>query len=228
MASYSQFCPVAKAAEVLCERWTLLIVRELFTGSTRFRDLQRGLPGCPPATLAKRLKELVAAGVVDRHDTEDGISYVLTAAGAELYPIVESFGVWGQRWVRSTYEASELDIESLLWSVRPFLDPKGLGVDEAVVQLQVTVPPGARRHFWVVVEDEEVDLCLVDPLRQVDVVIDADVRSLAQIWMGDLDFAEAVEAGTLVLHGPADLTRRIPAWFGQHPILAPIKPATAS
>jgi DNA-binding HxlR family transcriptional regulator len=94
-SGYGQFCPVAKAAEVLCERWTILVVREVLSGSTRFRDIQRGVPGCPPATLSKRLKELGRAGVLQRIETSAGVAYEVTAAGRELYPIVEGFGRWG-------------------------------------------------------------------------------------------------------------------------------------
>jgi hypothetical protein len=198
----------------------------VLSGSSRFRQLQRGLPGCPPATLSKRLKELVAAGVLVRHDTTDGVAYELTEAGWELYPIVEGMGRWGQRWVRSTYPPDELDADMLLWGIRPFLDPAGLGVEHAVILLSVAVPAERRpRPFWVVVEPGEVDLCKVDPERPVDVVIDADLRALSRIWMGDLDFADAVQRGEIVLRGPRSLTKRIPDWFGQHPVLGPIAPA---
>ena len=225
--SYGQFCPVAKAADVLCQRWAILVVRELLNGSTRFRDLQRGVPGCPPATLSKRLKELTIAGVVERQEGDDGAGYVLTAAGWELYPIVEGFGQWGQRWVRGTYEPDELDVEVLLWDLRRFLDPAGLGVDKAVVQLDVRAPGELTRCFWIVVEGGAVDLCLIDPERTVDAVVDADLRALTRVWMGDLAMDEAVRSGEVALAGPARLTRRIPAWIGAHPILAPVARAVA-
>jgi DNA-binding HxlR family transcriptional regulator len=227
MQPYGQFCPVSKAAEILCERWTLLVVRELLCGSTRFRDIQRGVPGCPPATLSKRLKELTAAGVIRRTHTPAGVIYEVTEAGGELYPIVEGFGRWGQRWARSSYEPGDLDAEMLMWDIRRFLDPGGLGVDRAVVQLDVRTPEQGRRVFWIAVEPGAADLCLVDPGRPVDVVVDADLRSLTRVWMGDADFAEAVDSGQIVMTGPTDLTRRIPAWLGRHPVLAAIGPATA-
>ena len=226
MATYGQFCPVSKAADLLCQRWTLLVVRELLAGTSRFGDLQRGLPGCPPATLSKRLKELAAAGVLQRIDRNGDVSYRLTEAGAELYPIVEGFGRWGQRWVRSTYGPEELDVEMLLWDIRRFLDPDGLGVDRAVIELDVGAPAEPRRHFWIVVEPGSVDLCMIDPGQPVDVVMDADLRALTQVWMGDLPVGEAIADRRIVLRGPNALTRRIPSWLGRHPILAPIAPAT--
>ncbi|HWJ63422.1 MAG TPA: helix-turn-helix domain-containing protein [Acidimicrobiales bacterium] len=227
MPEYGQFCPVSKAADVLCERWAILVVREALAGSARFGDFQRGLPGCPPATLSKRLKDLTRAGVLGRTDGPDGVRYELTEAGWELYPIVEGFGRWGQRWVRSEYPPDELDAEVLLWDVRRYLDPASLGVDQAVVQLEVRVPSEGRRYFWITIDPGEVDLCLVDPGRPVDAVVDADLAALTRVWMGDDTFAQAVDAGTVTVRGPAKLVRRIPAWFGRHPVLGPIGPASA-
>ncbi|MCU1499081.1 MAG: HxlR family transcriptional regulator [Acidimicrobiales bacterium] len=224
MTSYGQFCPVSKAAEVLCERWTILVLREVLSGSARFRDIQRGVPGCPPATLSKRLKELATAGVIRRTEIAAGITYEATEAGWELYPIVEGMGRWGQRWARSTYRPDELNVEMLLWDLRRFLDPAGLGVDRAVIQLAVRIPQEPGRLFWITVEPGAVDLCLVDPGRAVDLVIDADLGALTRIWMGDLDFHDVVEAGDIELHGPASLIRRIPAWLGRHPVLGSIGP----
>lgn len=223
--SYGQFCPVAKAAEVLCPRWSLLVVRELLSGSGRFGEIQRGLPGCPPSTLSKRLKELAAAGVIARTGSGAASTYELTRSGWELYGVVEGFGSWGQRWARSTYQPDELDVEVLLWHVRRFLDPTGLGVDRAVVQLEITNPGDPRRLFWVVVGSGAVDLCMVDPGRPVDAVVAADLRALTRIWMGDTAFADALRSGDVTLTGAPSLTRRIPAWFGRHPVLGPIGPA---
>jgi DNA-binding HxlR family transcriptional regulator len=228
MAPYGQFCPVAKAAEVLCQRWSILVVRELLNGSTRFGDIQRGVPGCPPATLSKRLKELVACGAVRRVGGDGGTAYELTEAGIELYPIVEGFGRWGQRWVRSSYEVGELDVEGLLWDIRRFLDPQGLGVPNAVIQLETWLPEAPRRRFWVVVEPTAVDVCLIDPERPVDVVMDAELRALTRIWMGDIAFDDAVADGSIALRGDRSLTRRIPAWLGRHPVLGSIGPAERS
>lgn len=227
MTPYGQFCPVSKTADLLCQRWTILVVRELLSGSSRFRDIQRGVPGCPPATLSKRLKELGASGVVRRMETSAGVTYELTAAGVELYPIVEGFGRWGQRWVRSAYEPGELDVEMLLWDLRRFLDPTGLGVERAVVQLEIRTPEEARRLFWIVVEPDAVDLCMVEPERPIDVVIDADLRALTRVWMGDLDFHEALESRDIAMLGPVSLTRRMPSWLGRHPVLGAISPAVA-
>ncbi|HEU0240253.1 MAG TPA: helix-turn-helix domain-containing protein [Micromonosporaceae bacterium] len=107
-ASYHQFCPVAKAMELLDERWTLLLVRELMSGSEHFNDLRRGLPRMSPTLLSKRLQQLARAGVVDRFADGDDVRYVLSPAGAELRPVVEALGAWGVRWIG---EIGEQDLD---------------------------------------------------------------------------------------------------------------------
>lgn len=227
MATYGQYCPVSKAAEVLCPRWTLLVVLQLLTGRSRFTEIQRGLPGCPPATLAKRLRALEDAGIVRRETDGDGTSrYCVSDAGDELYPLLEGFGRWGQRWARSRYEPSELDAESLLWDIRPHLDPSGLGLAEAVVELAIGKGPGTTtERYWIVIERGTVDLCVVDPQRPVDALVDADLRALTRVWMGDTDMAAAMAAGEISVAGQRRLVRRIPRWLGQHPQMASVKPA---
>jgi DNA-binding HxlR family transcriptional regulator len=222
---YGQFCPVSKAAEVICQRWTPLILRELLVGSTRFNEIRRGVPTCSPALLSKRLKDLERAGIIKHEVSEGAGSYRLTDAGRELFPIILGLGEWGQRWVRTDYRADELDPGLLLWDVRRNLQPGGLGEALATIQFVFPSLPTKRRFYWLVVDAHDVDLCLIDPGREVDVTVEADLRTLTEVWMGDTGFAEALADGRIVLHGPTRLTRRIPAWFGQHPRFAMIPPA---
>src|SRR5215813_7088814 len=124
--SYKQFCPVAMAAEILCTRWTILVIRELIAGSTRFNDLRRGVPRMSPALLSKRLKELEEAGIVRRvaSPVESGVlEYHLTRSGKELGAVVESVGVWGQRWIQASLSLKKLDPSLLMWDMRRNLDP---------------------------------------------------------------------------------------------------------
>ncbi len=223
MTGYGQFCPVSKAAEVICQRWTPLILRELLVGSSRFNEIRRGVPTCSPALLTKRLRELEVAAVVQRGP--DGATYHLTEAGQELFPLIQGLGEWGQRWARSDYGPDDLDPGLLLWDVRRFLAP-GLGDARVVVQLVFPSLPPKRRFFWIVVDAQEVDLCLTDPGHPVDVVIEADLRSLTRVWMGDAQFLDEVAAGNIALEGPTSLTRRIPRWLGQHPVLAGVERAS--
>ena len=222
MTGYGQFCPVSKASEVICQRWTPLILRELLVGSTRFNEIRRGVPTCSPTLLSKRLKELEGSGVIRRVSTDAGTSYNLTEAGRELFPLIQALGEWGQRWVRSDYGPDDLDPGLLLWDVRRYLAPGGLGPDRVVVEFTFPSMPAKHRYYWIVVEGQDVDLCLTDPGFEVDVTIDADLRTLTEVWMGDARFVGAVADGRITMRGPKEITRRIPDWFGQHPILASV------
>lgn len=224
MEGYGQFCPVSKAAEIVCQRWTPLILRELLVGSTRFNEIRRGVPTCSPALLSKRLKELEGAKVVERDASGGSVTYRLTEAGQELFPVILGLGEWGQRWARTDYRPNDLDPGLLLWDVRRSLAPGGLG--DRAVTIQFTFPSlrPARRFYWLVVDQRDVDLCLVDPGRSVDVTVEADLRALTEVWMGDARFTEAVADGRITLRGSTSLTRRIPAWFGQNPRFAGIDP----
>jgi DNA-binding HxlR family transcriptional regulator len=224
MSGYGQFCPVSKATEVICQRWTPLILRELLSGSSRFNEIRRGVPTCSPGLVSKRLKELELAGVVVRTVSADGPVYSLTPAGLELFPLIQGLAVWGQRWARSEYGPDDLDPGLLLWDVQRYLTPGAFGNGRTVIQMTFRSVPAKHRYYWVVVDPDDVDLCLTDPGFEVDVLLDADLRSLTQVWMGDVRFGDALADGRITLTGPREVTRRIPDWFGQHPILASIEP----
>jgi DNA-binding HxlR family transcriptional regulator len=220
LAGYGSFCPVSKAAEVVCQRWTPLILREMLVGSTRFNEIRRGVPTCSPSLLSKRLKELETAGVVE-HDPSAG-TYVLTDAGTELLPIIKGLGEWGQRWARSEYRPDELDPEVLLWDVRRYLRPGGLSDDRIVVQFEFQAMPPRKRFYWVVDDGRDVDVCLTDPAMGVDIEILADLRALTRVWMGDQRFEDAARQGLIDVRGLPRYSRRVPGWFGQHPILSSV------
>lgn len=217
MTSYTQFCPVSTATDVLGARWAILVVRSLLAGNRRFRDIERGVPGCPPATLSKRLKELTAAGIVCR--SADGDAYELTDAGRALHPVVEELGRWAHQWAQSSYEG-ELDPEVLMWDLRDHLAPDGLGVEEAVVQVSLRNGTAPTRQFWMVVDPGEVDVCFIEPRRAVDVVVDASLLALTRIWRGEASFDVAMDCGEIELHGPRRITQRIPSWLATHPVLS--------
>ena len=147
----------------------------------------------------------------------------MTPAGLELFPIIQGLGVWGQRWARSEYGPDDLDPGLLLWDVRRFLAPGAFGERRVVIQMTFPSAPAKHRYYWVVVDTDDVDLCLTDPGYEIDVMLDADLRSLTQVWMGDDRFVDALADGRITLTGPREVTRRIPDWFGQHPILAGVE-----
>jgi DNA-binding HxlR family transcriptional regulator len=219
--SYRQFCPVAMAAEVLCTRWTVVLLRELMAGSTRFNELRRGVPRMSPALLSQRLKELEAAGIITREPLEkesDVFAYQLTPAGAELKPIVEAFGFWGQRWVDAELSLRNLDVQLLMWDMRRGLDPLPLPTRRSVVQFTYPELSPAQRRWWLIVEAEgEVDLCSVEPGFDVDLHVSTDLRTMTAIWMGLNTVSKAIKDERLILTGQRALAANMQSWLGLSP-----------
>jgi DNA-binding HxlR family transcriptional regulator len=219
--SYQQFCPVAMAAEVLCTRWTVVLLREMVAGSTRFNDLRRGVPRMSPALLSKRLRDLEEAGVVYRvaSRSEPGIlEYHLTAAGRELKAVVESIGIWGQHWVEAQLSLKNLDPSLLMWDMRRNLDPTPMPDRRCVIHFVYPELPTARRHWWLVVEPEaDVDLCSVDPGFDVDLYVTTDLRTMTAIWMGLTTVRESAASGKLTLVGDRRLASHMQTWLGLSP-----------
>jgi DNA-binding HxlR family transcriptional regulator len=219
--SYNQFCPVAMAAEVLCSRWTVVLLRELLAGSTRFNDLRRGLPRMSPALLSQRLKELEETGVVERRPvpSEPGIhEYALTDAGRELQPLVESFGRWGQRWIPSKLSLEQLDAQLLMWDMR-----RGLRFDppptrRLIIQFQYPDAPKRDQSWWLIVEPgEPIDLCSVDPGHDVDLYVTAPLRTMTAVWMGIETVRTARSENRLMLTGDRSLIETMERWLGLSP-----------
>jgi DNA-binding HxlR family transcriptional regulator len=220
-AGYMQFCPVAMAAEILCTRWTVVLLRELVAGSTRFNDLRRGVPRMSPALLSQRLKDLEAAGIVRRKPsrTEPNVyEYHLTEAGRDLAPLIEAFGVWGQRWVDSDLSLERLDAQLLMWDMRRNLDTRPMPDKRSVIQFQFPEQPAARRAYWLIVEPgEATDLCSVDPGFEVDLYVASDLRTMTKIWMGLESVRTAAAAKRVMLTGDRKLAQSMQAWLGLSP-----------
>jgi DNA-binding HxlR family transcriptional regulator len=220
-ASYGQFCPVAMAAEIVCSRWTALVVRELLCGTTRFNDLRRGVPLMSPTLLSKRLKELEDAGVVATVPTgQPGIvEYRLTEAGEDLRPVVMALGIWGQRWVEKSLSLKNLDPSLLMWDMRRSLDPTPLPQRRCTVNFLFPDVASSKRSWWLVVDVSggQVDLCATNPGFDVDLYVKSPLRSMTAIWMGFTTVAKEVEAGNVELIGDADVTRSMQRWLGLSP-----------
>lgn len=221
---YAQFCPVAMAAEVLCGRWTIVLMRELICGTTRFNDLRRGLPRMSPALLSQRLKELEAAGVIRRTAGPGNASeYHLTSAGEELRPIVEAMGAWGQRWIDSDLSLQHLDAQVLMWDMRRRLNLDPMPRRRSVIQFQYPERPAAERSWWLVVEPgEPVDLCAIDPGFDVDLYVTSDLRTMTAIWMGYDTVRGALASDRLNLVGDRGLAANMQTWLGLS-TLAPVQ-----
>ena len=223
-ASYHQFCPVAKAMELLDERWTMLIVRELVTGSQRFNDLRRGVPRMSPTLLSKRLGQLAAAGLVQRRVQRGETLYQLTESGQELRPIVEAIGAWGIRWIGELGD-QDLDPKLLLWDMHRNVDHAALPKGRSVVEFGFSDVPASVRRWWLVLTPEEADVCDDDPGFPVAVNVLTSLRQLVRIWRGDTTWAAALRGGALEVHGPAALRRAVPTWFTLSPFATVARPA---
>jgi DNA-binding HxlR family transcriptional regulator len=218
--SYKQFCPVAMAAEVLCTRWTMVVLREMMAGSTRFNDLRRGVPRMSPALLSQRLKELEDAGVVERkRGGESGLyEYHLTHSGRELEPIITAFGTWGQRWVTTKVTLENLDVQLLMWDMRRSLDTQPMPKRRVTIQFLFSGVPQKQRIWWLIVTPREgTDLCAVDPGHEVDLYVASDLKSMTAIWMGLDTVRAAVRDERVKLTGDRGLAADMQTWLGLSP-----------
>ena len=215
--SYGQFCPVAQAAEIVAERWTPLILRELISGSHRFSDLRRGVPLMSPSLLSQRLKELEDAGVVQRQPAETGAGseYYLTEAGQHLRPVIEMLGLWGHRWVTREIRREELDPALLMWDIRRRSDAAGMPSDQRVaVQFDLDGVPLKKSRWWLVFDRGDVDLCLKSPGYDVDLHVASHIRDLVDVWLGHTKIREAIREEKMRLDGSRKMIRSFKDWFG--------------
>jgi DNA-binding HxlR family transcriptional regulator len=211
-SSYHQFCPVAKAMELLDERWTLLVIRELVIGSEHFNELRRGLPRMSPTLLSRRLHQLTQAGVVERQVDGTEVRYVLTSAGQELRPVVEALGAWGTRWIGELGDA-DLDPKLLLWDMHRNVDHTLVPRGRTVVQFGFPDVTTRKRDWWLLLDPTDADVCDDDPGLPIALTVSAELRALTEVWRGDRDWSDAVGRGAIVVHGPESLRRALPTWF---------------
>ena len=225
MKGYGQFCPVAKAAEVLAERWTPLVLRELTCGSTRFNDLRRGVPLMSSSLLSQRLKFLEQEGVIERRaaGSRRGYEYQLTDAGRELEPLIRTMGEWGARWVRSRLGPDDLDVAIAHVGHAPRRQAGALAppTRRGRVRVHRRAAQQVATGGWCA-KRNETDLCMTDPGFEVDLFIATDLRTMTAVWMGDVSLQSAMASGDLEADGPTELRRRLKDWLGLS-AFAPIK-----
>ena len=219
--SYGQFCPVAMAAEVLCTRWTMVLLRELVAGSTRFNDLRRGVPRMSPALLSQRLKQLEQAGVILRLRVpgEPGVfEYKLSQSGRDLQPLVEGFGVWGQRWIEKKATLRNLDPQLLMWDMRRNLDLRPMPKRRSTIQFLYPEVPEPHGTWWLIVAPGSgVDLCSIDPGYEVDLCISSDLKTMTAIWMGLETVRRSVMDRRMNFVGNKQLAATMQTWLGLSP-----------
>jgi DNA-binding HxlR family transcriptional regulator len=221
---YGQFCPVALASEVLAERWTLLIVRELLAGAGRFNELRRGVPRLSATLLKQRLQTLEHAGILERRSGVRGSSYGLTEAGLALRPVVTSIGEWGQRWARDL-RPQDLDPGWLVWTMHRRLNTAAMPRGRTVIEIEFIDAGGPQRWFWLVhTGGGNVEVCLKDPGYEPAVRVITRVRVLAEVWRGIRSLKQELRAGNIQLQGSTTLRRAFPDWLLLS-VYAPIKRA---
>ncbi len=209
---YGQFCPVAMAAELLATRWTLVVLGEMLSGSTRFNEIRRGVPRMSSALLAKRLRELEQAGVLAHLNGE----YVLTASGRDLAPIVQGLGRWALRWVDSDCSLANLDVRLLMWNVRRNLRPDPMPARRVTVEFHYPELAEPESRYWLIVAPgTPVDLCSLDPGHEIDLLVTADLRAMTSAWMGMCAFDGELRAGRIQLDGDPALSTSFTRWIGR-------------
>lgn len=227
MTKYGQYCPVTRALELLGERWTLLIVRDLLFDTHHFNELARGLPKLSRGLLAKRLRALEAAELVERTVTpgEQGSEYHLTHAGKATRPIVEALMVWGASWALEQPMPDELDPILLMWWLQRRVKHEALPKERVVVQFDFYGDP---RSYWLVLEQRDVSVCFTPPDFEINVWVVADLSVFYQVWLGKLSFVEAKAAGSIEVRSLPALERAFPDWFAWSPAAEAVRAARQS
>jgi DNA-binding HxlR family transcriptional regulator len=215
MDSYTQFCPIAKATEVIGRRWMLLVLRELLCGSHKFNDIHRGVPKMSRTLLSKRLDELEEEGMIERRQSGDGYpEYHLTNSGEAIRPIVMDLGNWGKRWVGTGITEQDLDAGLLMWDVQRRILHDQLPETRVVIYFNFADAPRKYREFWLILDRDAVDLCLKDPGYDHDIYVATDVATFTRVWIGDMDIHRVMQNGAFSVSGPRKLCSRFPHWLG--------------
>lgn len=213
MKSYGQYCPLAIAVEIVGERWTPLVVRELMLGARRFNDIHRGVPRMSPSLLSRRLKTLENAGVVERKRTGRRTEYALTEAGEELASTVKGLAVWGKQWLPATLSRDRTDPDLVMWDMHRRMNLERMPGARTVIRFEFTDQPEAKRLRWIVRETAGVELCIFDPGFDVDLFVATDSETVTLVWYGDMALSRALAEGAIDLHGPRRLCEAFPAWL---------------
>jgi DNA-binding HxlR family transcriptional regulator len=211
---YGQFCPIAKAAELLGDRWTLLIVRELLVGGRRFNVLQRGLGTISPALLTSRLKALTEHGLIVKRKIpgQKTYEYFPTPACEELGPVLKGLGDWGMRWAKEHLVDEDYDVGLLMLYLERTIATDKLPGSETTLRFEFEDMRNDQ-IWWLVVQNDKVDVCIKDPGRDVDVYFKTTVRTMTDCWLGHQSYKDAIRDDALNIVGPKDLTRTVNSWL---------------
>ncbi|MDP9192275.1 MAG: helix-turn-helix transcriptional regulator [Acidobacteriota bacterium] len=215
MTSYGQFCSFARALDLLGERWTLLIVRELLCGSSRFNDIRRGIPRISRTMLSARLRDLVDSGLIAKSVERNGPVYELTKEGQELAGIVRELGTWGQRWLPRTLPREQLDADTLLWDMRRRVRMNELPAAPIVVRIELSDARRRNAIRFLLLRRAEVSICSTNPGFPEELRITASLRTLTAWWRGDISILDARAEG-MIVEGRREWVRAFPKWFERY------------
>lgn len=227
MMDYGQFCPVAKACEVIGEKWTILILRELLMGSTHFNELQRGLSLISPTLLSKRLDALTDHGLVIKKKIpgQKGYQYFPTESCTELLPIIRSMGEWGMRWASSSLTQKDYDIELLMLYLQRSIKVDKLPGQETVVRFSFTDMEKFSDWWLIARQGDKVDACTSDPGKEIDVYFTSTVKTMVNIWMDNTTYRKAQKDGLIKIVGNPQLTVNVTKWMASS-VYADLRPAS--
>lgn len=211
---YNQFCPIAKASELLGDKWTFLILRELLSGGHRYNEIQRGLGQISPSLLSTRLRQFEDNGIIERRKIkgQQGYEYYLTQPGEEVLPIIQELGNWGMKWARDQIDNEELDIQLLMLYLRRSIKPENIPRKETIIHFKFN-DLKKLKDWWIIVKDNDVDVCIDDPGKEVDIWFATNVRTMMEVWMGDQSYQSAIKQNKLKIVGPTSMTRNVTKWM---------------
>ena len=213
MEGYGQFCPLALSAEIVGERWTPLVLRELMLGARHFNDIHRGVPRMSPSLLSRRLKTLQNAMIVERVRCGQRIEYRLTEAGEALAPVIEALALWGKAWLPSTLSAERADPDLILWDMHRRMNTDEMPSKRTVIRFDFTDQQPEKRLRWLIGDNGAIDICITDPGLEVDLFVETDSSTVTSVWYGDMALRHALDDGLIALHGPRRLCDAFPSWL---------------
>jgi DNA-binding HxlR family transcriptional regulator len=220
MMRYRLFCPLAKAAEIVAERWTPLVISELLAGSSRFNDIRRGIPLMSRTLLSQRLKELERTGIVERRANGDRASgWHLTEAGMALRPTLDMLSEWGLNYAQDPLEEGDLDVTVLVWNIRKRVNPEAFPGGRTTVQFEFPDVAEGKKLWWLVNDRGTVDLCPFDPGFPVELYITTDIRTMISIWFGRMTWDAGIRSGKVEVIGSRRLREQLRSWL----LLSPIR-----
>ena len=218
MSTYGQYCPIAQALDIIGDRWTLLIIRDMLTGTRHFNDLQRGLPGLSRALLSKRLQQLQRDGIIEKRMTHYGrrtSEYHLTEAGIDLHNVINSLLVWGTKWSFGDPVEEQLDPLLLMWWMRGRVNRENLPDSRITIQFDFHSP--LTDSYWLVISREDVVICVTDPGFDINVLVTANLKSFFMVWLGRMAYQDAIRCEDVIVESIPVFEQAFPTWFAWSP-----------